>query len=111
MQIILERDSIDKPLTFNVCLLQLIFHTVCSSITYSCKDVFNHQILPRVCTLVLFIINAPQSADRSEGQGTVEMDGAGPSAMVVEKDVVGPSVRLSRSCQIFCLKCYSIILW
>ena len=56
MQIILERDSIDKPLTFNVCLLQLIFHTVCSPITYSCKGVFNHQILPRVCTLVLFII-------------------------------------------------------
>ena len=27
MQIILERDSIDKSLTFNVCLLQLIFHT------------------------------------------------------------------------------------
>ena len=27
MQIILERDSIDKPLTFNVCLLQPIFHT------------------------------------------------------------------------------------
>ena len=24
---ILERGSIDKPLTFNVCLLQLIFHT------------------------------------------------------------------------------------
>ena len=56
MQIILERDSIDKPLTFNVCLLQLIFHTVCSTITYSCKGVFNHQIPPRVCTLVLFII-------------------------------------------------------
>ena len=56
MQIILERDSIYKPLTFNVCLLQLIFHTVCSPITYSCKGVFNHQILPRVCTLVLFII-------------------------------------------------------
>ena len=27
MEIILERDSTDKPLTFNVCLLQLIFHT------------------------------------------------------------------------------------
>ena len=27
MQIILERDSIDKPLTFNLCLLQLIFYT------------------------------------------------------------------------------------
>ena len=33
----------------------------------------------------------PQAVDRSEGQGTVEVDGAGPSAMVVEKDVVGPS--------------------
>ena len=30
------------------------------------------------------IINAPQAVDRGEGQG------AGPSAMVVEKDVVGP---------------------
>ena len=27
MQIVLERGSIDKPLTFNIGLLQLIFHT------------------------------------------------------------------------------------
>ena len=31
------------------------------------------------------IINAPQAVDRSEGWGTAEVDGAGPSAMV-EKD-------------------------
>ena len=44
------------------------------------------------------IINAPQAVDRSEGQGTAEVDGAGlsamvvePSAMVVESDSVGPS--------------------
>ena len=36
----------------------------------------------------------PQAVDRSEGQGTAEVDGAGPSAMVVEKDVVGPSVMM-----------------
>ena len=35
------------------------------------------------------IINAPQAIDRGEGQGTAEVNGAGPSAMVVEKDVVG----------------------
>ena len=42
------------------------------------------------------IINAPQAqaVDRSEGWGTVEVDGAGPSAMVVEKDVVGPSAMV-----------------
>ena len=27
MQIVLERGSIDKPLNFNIGLLQLIFHT------------------------------------------------------------------------------------
>ena len=43
------------------------------------------------------IINAPQAADRSEGQGTAEVDGAGPSAMVVEKDVVGPSAMVVES--------------
>ena len=37
------------------------------------------------------ILNAPQTVDRSEGWGTAEVDGAGPSAMVVEKDIVGPS--------------------
>ena len=39
MQIILERDSIDKPLTFNICLLQLIFHT----------SVFTYYIFMRRC--------------------------------------------------------------
>ena len=34
------------------------------------------------------IINAPQAIDQGEGQGTAEVNGAGPSAMVVEKDVV-----------------------
>ena len=43
------------------------------------------------------IINAPQALDRSEGQGTAEVDGAGPSAMVVEKDVVGPSAMVVES--------------
>ena len=52
---------------------------------------------PRVCTLVLFIINAPQAVDRSEGRGTAEVDGAGPSAMVVEKDIVGPSAMVMES--------------
>ena len=39
-------------------------------------------------------INAPQAIDRSEGWGTAEVDGAGPSAMVVQKDVVGPSAMV-----------------
>ena len=56
MQIILERDSIDKPLTFNLCLLQLIFHTSVFTYYIFMHGVFNHQILLRVCTLVLFII-------------------------------------------------------
>ena len=43
------------------------------------------------------IINAPQAVDRGEGQGTAEMNGAGPSAMVVEKDVVGPSAMVVES--------------
>ena len=43
------------------------------------------------------IINAPQAVDRSEGWGTAEVDGAGPSAMVVEKDVVGPSAMVVES--------------
>ena len=40
------------------------------------------------------IINAPQAVDRGEGQGTAEVNGAGPSAMVVEKDIVGPSAMV-----------------
>ena len=63
MQIILERDSIDNPLTFNHCLLQLIFHTsVFVRLLHIHAKVFSiqifqylRQILPRVCTLVLFI--------------------------------------------------------
>ena len=43
------------------------------------------------------IINAPQAVDRGEGQGTAEVNGAGPSAMVVEKDVVGPSAMVVES--------------
>ena len=45
MQPVLQRGSIDKPLTFDVGLIQLSFIPVCSPIT----------IAPRVCTLVLFI--------------------------------------------------------
>ena len=43
------------------------------------------------------IINAPQAVDLSEGRGTAEVDGVGPSAMVVEKDVVGPSAMVVES--------------
>ena len=43
------------------------------------------------------IINAPQAVDWSECQGTTEVNGAGPSAMVVEKDVVGPSAMVVES--------------
>ena len=65
MQIILDQDSINKPLTFNICLLQLIFHTSVSPNRYlhMHAKVFSIQIFqylrqtpPRVCTLVLFII-------------------------------------------------------
>ena len=40
------------------------------------------------------IINTPQTVDQGEDQGTAEVNGAGPSAMVVEKDVVGPSTMM-----------------
>ena len=43
------------------------------------------------------IINAPQTIDRGEGQGTAEVNGLGPSAMVVEKDVVGRSTMVVES--------------
>ena len=43
MRIIIERDSIDKPLTFNVCLLQLIFHT--SVFTYY-NLLGHHSLIP-----------------------------------------------------------------
>ena len=35
---------------------------------------------------IIIIINAPQAIDRGEGQGTAEVNGAEPSAMVVEKE-------------------------
>ena len=44
-----------------------------------------------------FIINALQAVDRGEGQGTAEVNGAEPSDMVVEKDVVGPSAMVVES--------------
>ena len=44
MQTVLEQGSIDKPLTFDVGLIQLGFIPICFS-----------QIVPRVCTSVLFI--------------------------------------------------------
>ena len=46
MQIVLERGFIDKPLTFNIGLLQLIFHTsVFTYNIYICmKGVFNPNI-------------------------------------------------------------------
>ena len=44
MHIVLERNSIDNPLTFNIDLLQLIFILMCSHNTYACKGVFNPNI-------------------------------------------------------------------
>ena len=44
MQIVLEQGSIDKPLIFNIGLLQLIFILVCSPNAYACKGVFNPNI-------------------------------------------------------------------
>ena len=46
---------------------------------------------------IIIIINAPQALDRGEGQGTAEVNGAEPSAMVVEKDVVRPSAMVMES--------------
>ena len=49
MQFVLELGSIDKPLTFDVGLIQLSFIPVCSPNT--CKGVFNPNVtifLPRV---------------------------------------------------------------
>ena len=43
------------------------------------------------------IIDAPQAIDRGEGEGTAEVNGVGPSAMVVEKDVVWPSAMVVES--------------
>ena len=50
MQHVLERGSIDKPLTFDVGLIQLSFIPVCSPKTC---NIFS-KIVRRVCTLVLF---------------------------------------------------------
>ena len=65
MQIVLERGSIDKPLTFSIGLLQFIFHTSVFTIYMYVHmhakvisiQIFQYfrQIPPRVCTLVLFI--------------------------------------------------------
>ena len=45
MQIVLEQGSIDKPLTFNIGLLQLIFHTsVFTNILHMHANVFNPNI-------------------------------------------------------------------
>ena len=49
MQPVLERGSIDIALTFDGSLIQLSFIPVCSPNTCS-------QIVPRVCTLVRFIM-------------------------------------------------------
>ena len=68
MQIILERDFIDRPLTFNIGLLQLIFHTSVFTYYIFMLGVFNPNIpiiLPRVCTLVLFIIRMSFSASNN----------------------------------------------
>ena len=61
MQTVLEQGFIDKSLTFNIGVLQLIFHTSVFLIHMHAKvfsiQIFQyfHQIPPRVCTLVLFI--------------------------------------------------------
>ena len=65
MQIILEPDSIDKPLTFNVCLLYTTnFSYYCVHLLHIHAKVFSIQIFqylrqipPWVCTLVLFIVS------------------------------------------------------
>ena len=44
MQIVLERGSIDKPLTFNIGLLQLIFHTSVFTEYICMQGVFNPNI-------------------------------------------------------------------
>ena len=51
MQTVLEQGSIDKPLTFDVGLIQLV--------SYQSDHLYMQhfsQIAPRVCTSVLFII-------------------------------------------------------
>ena len=51
MHTVLEQGSIDKPLTFDVGLIQLSFIPVCSLNTCN----ISVKIVPRVCTSVLFI--------------------------------------------------------
>ena len=60
MQTVLEQGSIDKPLTFDVGLIQFSFIPVCSL-----KQHFS-QIVPRVCTSVLFIVNIFKKRDRED---------------------------------------------
>ena len=42
MQLVLEQGSIDKPMTFDVGLKQLVFIPVCSP--NACKGVFNPNV-------------------------------------------------------------------
>ena len=59
MQLVLERGSIDKPLTFDVGLIQLNIHTsVFTQYMQRCFQMLKHfsQIALRVCNLVLFIV-------------------------------------------------------
>ena len=53
MQHVLEQSSIDKPLNFDIGLIQLSFIPVCSPNIY--MQYFS-QIAQKVCTLVLSII-------------------------------------------------------
>ena len=53
MQPVLEQSSIDKPLTFDIGLIQLSFIPVCSPNIY--MQYFS-QIAQRVCTLVLLLL-------------------------------------------------------
>ena len=64
MQPVLERSSIDKPLTFDVGLMQLSFIPVCSPNIY--MQYFS-QIVPRVCTTVLFIGAEAVRGERKRG--------------------------------------------
>ena len=48
-------------------------------------------------SLGTYYYKSPKAVDRGEGQGTAEVNGAGPSAVVVEKDVVGLSAMVVES--------------
>ena len=56
MQPVLERGSIDKPLTFDT---GLIFTTQFHTSLLKCSPITCSEIAPMVCTLVLFISAAP----------------------------------------------------